>query len=186
MLLHMAEKIETRPVAALIPYAGNSRTHSKSQIKQIAASIKEFGFTNPVLISNDGDIVAGHGRVLAATLLGLDEVPCIDVGYLSEAQRRAYVIADNKLALNAGWDQELLAVELAGISDFGIDLDLVGFSSSELKNMGVGGLGKGGDASNEAPPSSWAVIVECDDEKQQVSLIERLQGEGLKVKGSIA
>src|SRR3954453_18538672 len=104
--------IEVMPVAGLRPYAGNARTHSKKQIRQIAGSIERFGFTNPVLISDDDEIVAGHGRVEAAKLLGLKSVPALRLSHLSAAERRAYVLADNKLAQNAGWDREILAIEL--------------------------------------------------------------------------
>ena len=126
------QQIERVPLEALIPYARNSRTHSEAQVAQIAASIREFGFTNPVLIDADGGIIAGHGRVMAARKLGLKDVPCLRLGYLSETQRRAYVIADNKLALNAGWDEELLAVEFADLKDAGFDLELTGFAAGEL------------------------------------------------------
>jgi len=123
-------------VEALIPYARNSRTHSEEQVAQIAGSIREFGFTNPVLIGNDNDIIAGHGRVMAARKLAMEEVPCIRLGYLTEAQKRVYVIADNKLALNAGWDEELLKVELIGLrDDEGFDLGLTGFSADEVAAM---------------------------------------------------
>jgi DNA modification methylase len=122
-------------VADLIPYARNSRTHSDEQVAQIAASIREFGFTNPVLVDGERGIIAGHGRVLAARKLGLDEVPVIELTHLTEAQRRAYVIADNKLALNAGWDMDLLKVELGGLQADGFDLGLTGFSGDELAGL---------------------------------------------------
>jgi ParB-like chromosome segregation protein Spo0J len=105
-------KIEMKAVASLQPYARNARTHSKKQVKQIAASIQRFGFTNPVLISGDGTIIAGHGRVRAASELGMTEVPTLSLSHLSPQEVQAYVLADNKLALNAGWDKEILAVEL--------------------------------------------------------------------------
>ena len=105
-------QIEQLKTEDLLSYARNSRTHSESQVDQIAASIKEFGFTNPVLIDNENQIIAGHGRVMAARKLKLVEVPCIRLGYLTETQKKAYVIADNKLALNAGWNEELLALEI--------------------------------------------------------------------------
>lgn len=117
---------------SLIPYARNSRTHSDEQVAQIAASIKEFGFTNPVLVDADGGIIAGHGRVVAARKLGMAEVPVIELGHLTDAQRRAYIIADNKLALNAGWDDELLRVEFAELKADGFDLALTGFSMDEI------------------------------------------------------
>lgn len=125
-------KIENLPTGDLIPYAGNSRTHDAAQVGQIAASIKEFGFTNPVLIDADNGIIAGHGRVLAAQKLKLDQVPCIRLEHLTDAQKRAYVIADNKLALNAGWDDEALKAELERLQEDGFDLDLIGFDENEL------------------------------------------------------
>jgi ParB-like chromosome segregation protein Spo0J len=133
-----AVSIEIRPVSGLIPSARNARTHSEEQVAQIAASIREFGFTNPILIDSDGGIVAGHGRLLAATELGLETVPCIDLGRLTEAQRRAYAIADNKLALNAGWDEELLRLELTELKDLGADLALTGFNPMELADITLG------------------------------------------------
>jgi hypothetical protein len=125
-------EIEHRPVGALKPYAGNARRHSKTQVKQIADSITRFGFTNPVLISDEGQIIAGHGRVEAAKLLGQKTVPTLKLSHLSEAERRAYVLADNKLALNAGWDQELLAIELQALLDLDFDVTLTGFSVAEV------------------------------------------------------
>jgi DNA modification methylase len=125
-------EIEHLEIEGLIPYARNSRTHSDEQVAQIAASIKEFGFTNPVLIDSDGGIIAGHGRIMAARKLGLGDVPCIRLGHLTEAQKRAYVIADNKLALNAGWDNEMLLVEFAELKDLDYDLDLTGFTGDEI------------------------------------------------------
>ena len=118
--------------ADLIPYAKNSRTHSEEQIAQIAASIKEFGFTNPIIIDENNGIIAGHGRILAAQKLKLKEVPCIQVTGWSEAQKKAYVIADNKLALNAGWDEKMLALEFDDLQDLGFDLSLTGFSDDEI------------------------------------------------------
>jgi DNA modification methylase len=125
-------KIENIKAGDLIPYARNSRSHSEPQVAQIAASIREFGFTNPVLIGADNDIIAGHGRVLAAHKLGLPEVPCIRLGHLTPTQKRAYVIADNKLALNAGWDEEMLKLEIASLCDENFDMDLIGFSEDEI------------------------------------------------------
>lgn len=117
----------------LIPYINNSRTHSESQIKQIAASIREFGFTNPILIDEQGTIIAGHGRVMAAQVLELDQVPTITLGDLSDAQRKAYVIADNKLALNAEWDFDALKLEIDNLENIGFDLSFLGFEQDELK-----------------------------------------------------
>ena len=125
-------RIEHRPLAALLPYARNPRTHSRAQIAQLGRSIPEFGWTNPVLVDGANGIIAGHGRVLAARELGLVEVPVIELAHLSEAQKRAYVIADNQLALLAGWDEELLALELGELKALGFDLELTGFSPQEL------------------------------------------------------
>jgi DNA modification methylase len=131
MTKFVTEVIE-RSVASLKPYTRNARTHSKKQIKQIAASIERFGFVNPVLIGDDGHIIAGHGRVEAAKQLGLKTVPTLALSHLSEAEKRAYVLADNKLALNAGWDREILAIELQGLVDLDFDVELTGFSLAEI------------------------------------------------------
>ena len=125
-------QIEQIGIATLIPFAKNSRTHDDAQVAQIAASIREFGFTNPVLIDEANGIIAGHGRVMAARKLKLSEVPCIRLSHLSDAQKRAYVIADNKLALNAGWDEAMLKLELADLQALNFDLDLTGFSTDEI------------------------------------------------------
>lgn len=119
----------------LIPYANNSRTHSDDQINQIAASMKEWGITNPILIDEDKGIIAGHGRLMAANKLGIEEVPCIVLDGLSDTQKKAYIIADNKLALNAGWDDELLKLEIEGLQDLDFDIDLLGFDEDELDAM---------------------------------------------------
>jgi DNA modification methylase len=128
-------KVEYVETSVLITYARNTRTHSDEQVKQVAASITEFGFTNPVLIDADNGIIAGHGRVMAAQSLGLEEVPCIRLAHLTEAQKRAYIIADNKLALNAGWDEELLKLELNDLNNLDFNLDLIGFNDAELAAM---------------------------------------------------
>ena len=124
-----------KSVTELIPYARNARTHSDEQVAQIAASIKEFGFINPVVTDGDSGIIAGHGRVLAARKLGMDEVPTIEVGSLTDAQKQAYILADNKLALNAGWDSDLLKVELSELGDNGFDLSVIGFNADELNAL---------------------------------------------------
>ena len=123
------------PSEKLIPYARNSRTHSPEQVAQIAASIKEFGFTNPILIDEENGIIAGHGRLLAAQKLGIEEVPVIVMHGLTDAQKKAYVIADNKLALNAGWDDEMLRVEFQELQEMGFDLELTGFSLDEIAEL---------------------------------------------------
>lgn len=130
-----ADKVERRNIKTIIPYARNSRTHSDEQVAQIAASIKEWGFTNPILVDVDGEIIAGHGRLLAAQKLGLDEVPCITAVGWSDAQKKAYVIADNKLALNAGWDNDMLSIEFAELKDMDFDLALTGFDADELAKL---------------------------------------------------
>ncbi|MEI4262802.1 site-specific DNA-methyltransferase [Roseovarius sp. D0-M9] len=128
----MPNQLEFIAVSDLIPYAANARTHSETQIAQISQSIEEFGFTNPVLIAADNTIIAGHGRVMAAKAMGMATVPCFRLAHLSDEQRRAYIIADNKLALNAGWDEELLKLELGELRDGGFDLRLTGFDASEI------------------------------------------------------
>jgi hypothetical protein len=135
MELKIPTKIEALSVSDLIPYAKNSRTHSQEQVAQIAGSIREFGFTNPILIDANGTIVAGHGRVMAARKLGLEKVPCIRLGHLTPSQVRAYVIADNKLALNAGWDEAMLRSELDAIKEEGFEIGLTGFSDDEIQAL---------------------------------------------------
>jgi DNA modification methylase len=134
-VVRIHDEHELLPVSSLVPYARNSRTHSDDQVAQIAASLREFGFTNPVLVDEAGGIIAGHGRVMAAQSLGLDRVPCLRLRGLSEAQKRAYVIADNKIALNAGWDNALLRAELDDLKAMGYGIDVVGFSAEELESL---------------------------------------------------
>jgi ParB-like chromosome segregation protein Spo0J len=154
-------KIEQIPINDLTPYARNSRTHSAEQITQVANSIQEFGFTNPVLIDKDGGIIAGHGRVMAAKQLGIDQVPCIRLGHLSEAQKRAYVIADNKLAENSGWDEELLALEIEELEQQNLNLQLLGFSDRALQKLKT--LDDLGDIPmpNDDDPADKKTIVVC-------------------------
>jgi len=123
---------KTAAVADLIPYARNSRTHSEAQVSKIAASIREFGFLNPVIVDGSSGIIAGHGRIMAAQKLGIETVPVIEASHLTDAQRRAYVIADNRLALDAGWDDEMLRVEFAELEELGFDLELTGFTLDEI------------------------------------------------------
>jgi hypothetical protein len=146
-----ADKVERRPVDALIPYARNARTHSEEQVAQIAASIREWGWTVPVLVDEAGGIIAGHGRVMAARKLGLADVPVMVASGWSEAQRRAYVLADNKLALNAGWDTAMLAGELKGLADLGFDAGLTGFSADELATLIIDPLDENGGESDLVP-----------------------------------
>jgi DNA modification methylase len=128
-------KIQYKKIEDLIPYVNNSRTHSEEQVTQIASSIKEFGWTNPILVDGENGVIAGHGRILAGKKLGHQEVPTIELSGLSDAQKKAYVIADNKLALNAGWDAEVLKVEFEELQNLGYDLSLTGFSDKELKEF---------------------------------------------------
>ena len=149
------------PSEKLIPYARNSRTHSPEQVAQIAASIKEFGFTNPILIDEENGIIAGHGRLLAAQKLGIEEVPVIVMRGLTDAQKKAYVIADNKLALNAGWDDEMLRVEFAELEELGFDLELTGFSLDEIAGLQIQELEEGltdEDAVPDAPETPVTVL----------------------------
>ncbi|WP_240097629.1 site-specific DNA-methyltransferase [Thermomonas flagellata] len=134
----LAERIEQWPTAKLIPYARNARTHSQEQVAQIAASIAEFGFTNPILAGSDGVIVAGHGRLAAAQKLGLERVPVVVLDHLTPTQRRALLIADNRIAENAGWDEQLLHLELQDLQAAGLDLDLTGFDADELADLLAG------------------------------------------------
>ena len=130
-------KIEYKPTADLIPYARNSRTHTDAQINQIASSIREFGFRVPVLVAADNTIIAGHGRVLAALKLGIEEIPTIDGSDMDDIQRRMYVIADNKIALNAGWDEEVLMLEIEDLRSLGADIELLAFDPSEIKRADI-------------------------------------------------
>ena len=131
-------RIEYRPLSDLVPYARNPRTHSDEQVAQIAASIREFGFTNPILLDGKNGLIAGHGRLRAAKELGFKTVPCIDLGHLTDEQKRAYLIADNKLALNAGWNEDLLCLELTELKELGVNLTLTGFNPMELADITLG------------------------------------------------
>ena len=154
---------KTVSVSSLIPYARNSRTHSDEQVAKIAASIKEFGFLNPVIIDGENGIVAGHGRVMAAQKLGLTELPCIEASHLTDAQRRAYIIADNRLALDAGWDDEMLRVEFAELEGLGFDLELTGFGLDEIAALQVDEIAEGLTDEDEVPEApEQPVTVEGD------------------------
>ena len=158
-----ADKVDRRPISELIPYARNSRTHSDAQVAQIAASVREWGWTMPILIDETGNIIAGHGRVMAAQKLGIKDVPCMTAEGWSEAKRRAYVIADNKLALNAGWDDEMLRAEFSELRDLDFDLSLTGFDEAEIGALFPTGVTEGltdEDAVPEAPEQP--VTVEGD------------------------
>jgi len=137
--VNTTERFEKVAVGRLVPYARNARTHSKEQILQLRASLREFGFVNPVIVDKDLNIIAGHGRVAAAKEEGIAEVPCVFAEHLTEAQKRAYILADNRLALNAGWDNEMLSVELADLQGADFDLSLLGFDDKEIENLFASG-----------------------------------------------
>jgi hypothetical protein len=164
-----------------VPYASNARTHSAAQIAQIATSIREFGFTNPVLVDGEQGIIAGHGRVLAARELGMDQIPTIELAYLSETQRQAYIIADNKLAENAGWDQEMLRLELGDLKSLGFDLTLTGFDDVELGAMLEDRSSATGDGASKLHDGlSYQIIIECDHEQHQAEMLEDFRARGVK------
>lgn len=164
------------PVKDLIPYAQNSRTHSEEQINQVASSIKEFNFTNPVLVDEQGGIIAGHGRTLAAKKLGMESVPCIVMSGLTEAQKKAYVIADNQLALNSGWDLDMLRLEVETLQEMDFDIDLLG-----LGDFLAGDLDddyQDPELKEEDYCEKFNVIIECADEHQQEIVYKKMQAEG--------
>jgi len=133
--MQSTERFEQVDINKLVPYANNARTHSKEQLLQLRASLREFGFVNPVIVDKGLNIIAGHGRVLAAKAEGMTEIPCVFAEHLTQAQKKAYIIADNKLALNAGWDEQLLALEFAGLKELDFDLSLTGFDASEIETL---------------------------------------------------
>jgi len=176
-------RVEFRKTSELIPYARNSRKHSEEQILQIASSIKEFGFTKPVLIDENSSIIAGHGAVLAALKMGMDEVPTITLPHLSESQKRAYIIADNRIALNSSWDEEMLNIELSDLSDESFNLSVLGFSDQELSKI----LESEASINDEIDDGidyqeKFAVLVACDNETDQKEKFEKLQELGYECK----
>lgn len=172
-------KILNKKVDDLIPYVNNSRVHSDAQVAQIASSIAEFGFRNPVLVDGNG-IIAGHGRVLAARKLGLDTVPTIDCSDLSETQKKAYIIADNKLALNATWDNEILALEISSLKDV-MDLDLLGFDDKELKAL-YPQDDEHGENEIISDEQKNLLMVECKDERELQVLFDEIKQRGYECK----
>lgn len=184
------EKIsyEYRPVVELIPYARNARTHSEEQVQEIANSIKEFGFINPVIVDADNGIIAGHGRVMAAQLIGLEKVPCIVETHLTETQKRAYILADNRLAEKAGWDEELLRIELDDLKSVDFDLDLIGFSLGDMEELfGDEEEEQGADVDTEKytqkaatpeyePTGEDVALYECADDEKYLSLLDKING----------
>ena len=177
----MKLKIQYKSIQDLIPYARNSRTHNDAQVAQIAASIKEFGWTNPVLLDGENGIIAGHGRVLAAQKLGETEVPTIELSHMDENQKRAYIIADNKLALNAGWDNEMLMLEVADLKDAGYDLGLTGFSLDEIAALN-GDADIDEEFKEPIDESRNLLMIECQGERELETLYEEMQSRGFECK----
>jgi ParB-like chromosome segregation protein Spo0J len=182
--------IQNWAVDQLKPYARNSRTHSPAQVAAIAKSIERFGFTNPILAAEDGTIIAGHGRVMAAQSLGIKIVPVIVATDWTDEERRAYVIADNKLALDAGWDEELLKLELGELAGAGIDLEITGFSEADLNNL-FGNVEEevaaaAPDTSAQLEGLSYSIVIRCDNEQQQGELLEEFEKKGLKAEALIS
>ena len=172
--------IKYKKTTELTAYAKNSRTHSDAQVAQLVASLREFGFTNPILIDSKNGIIAGHGRLKAAQELGYETVPTIELGELTEEQRRAYIIADNKLALNAGWDELILGEELQALDLQEFDMSLLGFSNAELKNY----LEEPVEVKHEPQEfgETYEILVECFDEIEQRRILEDLTAKGIKCK----
>ena len=173
-----ANKVEMRNVSEFVPYANNSRTHSPQQIDQIAASINEWGWTIPVLVDEKGMLIAGHGRIMAAQKLGIEQVPTMIATGWTEAQKKAYVIADNKLALNADWDGEMLKLEIDNLKDMKFDISLIGFDDIEIGKLFD--EHKDPDLKEESYSEVFNIIVECDNEAEQEKIFNRLDSEGYK------
>jgi ParB-like chromosome segregation protein Spo0J len=175
-----ADNIERRQVKSLVPYARNSRTHSPEQVSQIAASITEWGFTSPILVDEAGTIIAGHGRVLAAQQLGLDELPVMTATGWTEAQKQAYIIADNKLALNSGWDMELLKVEMVELDGLDFDLGLIGFDDEEMAQIFDEPLSADEQKDLSDQSERFEVIIECAGEADQERAFNHAQAGGFE------
>jgi ParB-like chromosome segregation protein Spo0J len=178
----MTHKIEQLSVDSLIPYSNNARTHSDDQVTQIASSIKEFGFNNPILVDKTNGVIAGHGRLMAAKKLGMDTVPCIKLEHLTDAQRKAFILADNKIALNSGWDYELLKVEVENLSDEDFRLELLGFDVNELNTI----LGIEEEIKDDKEISDDGnrnlLLVEFDNEIELENLFNEMQERGFNCK----
>jgi ParB-like chromosome segregation protein Spo0J len=175
--------IKYKKTADLTPYAKNSRTHSDTQIAQLVASLQEFGFTNPILLDGANGIIAGHGRLKAAQQLGYETVPTIELGNMSDEQRRAYIIADNKLALNAGWDTEMLAFEIESLQDAGYDLGLTGFNADELKALTIDEQEQDeGDYKEPVDENRNLLMIECIGERELQNLFTEMKTRGFECK----
>lgn len=171
-------KIEYKKVDDLLPYARNARTHSESQVNQLAASIKEFGFNNPVAIDANGMILCGHGRVMAAKKLGLEEVPTVSLSHLSPTQKKAYILADNKLALNAGWDNDMLKLELEDLKLENFDLNIAGFDDKEIDKLLADPFADDSDQIDYSEKTN--IVIECTNEEEQEELYNEFTERGLK------
>jgi len=178
MDLWPADKVERLPVDALVAYPKNARTHTDAQVDQVAASIREWGWTVPVLVDEANGIIAGHCRVEAAKRLGLTEVPVVRAEGWTDEQKRAYVLADNKLALNAGWDHELLKLELGELSEAGFDVSLIGFSDAEFASE-MGLTNEGEAETGVLGEMQYRIIVDCESERHQSMLLQQFESEGL-------
>lgn len=181
------DKIQWVDIEDVIPFSNNSRTHSDSQVGQIAALIREYGWTQPIVVSPDLTILAGHGRLAAARKLKEKKVPVIVLDGLSDAQKRAYVIADNKVAMNSGWDVDLLKAELEHLSEVDFDLSLLGFDTSELGTlMGLDDedIEEGEDESDQLK-DSFDIVVKCDSENKQIELLDEFQSRGLECRALV-
>ena len=177
----MKHQIKELNTDDLIPYINNSRTHDESQVNQIAASIKEFGFLNPVIVDAEHGIIAGHGRVMAAKKLNLKTVPCLEASHLSEAQKKAYIIADNKLALNSDWDNEVLRVEFEALKELDFDLTLTGFNSDELAQLSDDlEIEEEKQSDGESYSEAYSIVIDCIDEEEQEALYNEFKSRGLR------
>lgn len=174
-------EIQYKTTEDLIPYARNSRTHSAEQVAQIAASIREFGWTNPILIDGENGIIAGHGRVLAAHKLGETQVPTIELSHLSDTQKRAYIIADNKLALNAGWDNDMLALEIDDLKEARYDIELTGFNINEISALN-GNENINDEYKEPIDENRNLLMIECEGERELETLFEEMQKRGFECK----
>ena len=178
-----ADRVERRALTDLIPYARNARVHSEKQVEKIAASIKEWGWTMPVLIDEAGSIIAGHGRVLAAERLQLADVPVMTANGWSEAQKKAYRLAYNKLTESSSWDREMLSLEIGDIASLQFDMPLIGFTDGELKKL------QGGDGHDSSPQLAglkYSIVVRCADERQQAALLAEFERQGLQCEALIS
>lgn len=180
-------RVVKRRVADLVPYARNARTHGEAQLAQLVAAIRRWGWTIPILVDEKDMIIAGHGRVLAAQQIGMEEVPALVARGWSEEQKRAYVLADNQIPLGAEWDEDMLRFELNELHSLEFQITDIGFSDADLKKMLGSGEGEAGqDTTPQLAGLEYRVVVECDDEAQQSELLERFEGEGLKCRPLIS